>query len=214
MMAESEGATVEVEAVMESPEVKSDVTEQEPVTVVEDSSKPTVELRTEPISPKPSLTDEEKFGISTPRDRRSLSRDARLPPSMTSSSRVYQASTSKYRSVDDRGRSSYTPSRRSDLDVGYDPDYTSRLLAAAGGRSVSFSPFRGSSVTRTDNVADNIRFHPIIDRNNPEAPVSRKLSNRSRHVMLQGYDMGFTSPALKALYDVRVFMCCPFFNVL
>ena len=206
-------AEVEVMSLEGEGERKEDsCVEEPPVRVEEDSSKPTVELKSEPLPPKPSLTDEEKYNtIPTPRDamsreRRSLSRDARLPPSMTSSSRVYQsASSSKYRGYDDRGRSPYSTTRRSDVDPGYDPDYTSRLLAAAaGGRGVSYSPFSRSSVSRTDNVADNIRFHPIIDRNNPEAPVNRKISNRSRHVMLQGYDMGFTSPALKSLYDVRV----------
>ena len=122
---------------------------------------------------------------------------SRVPPP-TPTSKYSRDSSASYRTYDSRTQSAYTSYGGAAAD--YDPDYTSRLLAAASGSATTgYSP---STVLRSDNVADNIRFHPIIDQNKPEAPVNKKLSTRSRQVMLQGYEMGFTSPALKTLYDV------------
>ena len=115
----------------------------------------------------------------------------------------YQSDYASRRQYDSRTQSAYTSPYSASSVSGYDPDYTSRLLAAASGGSANYASSASSTVLRSDNVMDNVRFHPIIDKNRPEAPVNKKLSTRSRQVMMQGYEMGFTSPALKALYDVR-----------
>lgn len=51
----------------------------------------------------------------------------------------------------------------------------------------------------------NLLRHPTLLRNRPEPLVGPNVSTRSRQVMREGYDLGFSHPGLRALYDVG---CC------
>lgn len=74
-------------------------------------------------------------------------------------------------------------------DTGIDRDYTHRLYDIAG----------------VSSVRDNIMSHPLLMRNRPESSSSTPIhSSRSRYVMRMGYDLGFTSPSLRRLYDVCI----------
>ena len=76
--------------------------------------------------------------------------------------------------------------RYDDIDV--DKEFHTRLLDTA-------EAFKSS-------VRDNIYSHKLIADNPPEAYINPRLSRRSRYIMRETYEMGFTSPGLKALYDV------------
>ena len=55
------------------------------------------------------------------------------------------------------------------------------------------------------SVHQNIYSHPLIAQNRPDESVNtQKLSSRSRYVMRSGYDLGFTSPQLRRMYEVNV----------
>ena len=44
--------------------------------------------------------------------------------------------------------------------------------------------------------------HPSYLRNRPEPRMNPGMSAESRRVMLRGYDLGFSAPGLRAIYDV------------
>ena len=194
--------------------------EPEVITVREETATPSVKLETQhsekPLASETTTKHRERSRSSRDRSSRDrASRDRILTD--RPAPRDYFADDYKSRDHLKGYGGSYSgttpmtsyPDRASSSAFAYarDPDYASRMIAAASG--YGGSEFAGSSVgdgggvKRSDNVIDNIRFHPIIDQNKPDAPVNKKLSSRSRHVMRMTYDMGFSQPALKAMYDVR-----------
>ena len=189
------------------------------------------------IEPAPAQPGTGDHAVASPDMMRSPSPDASVPevpsperspspaavtPTMTSEPPIHNAPTSftpydskpsdgydYYNSLneDDKYFKSSSAQPRSygghdldDVDITVDRDYSSRLLGKAGGFSSS--------------VRQNIHGHPLLIRARPEVRPPPGLSSRSRHVMRQGFDIGFNTPALRALYDVLNYCLLTFLSLL
>jgi hypothetical protein len=163
-----------------------------------------------PTAPTPTLTEEPV--APTPVDIKIKTSPQNVPVSSTDAPRervkMRGASVDRFSTFDDLnmnipgyGTSSYSSNpyeqdyRYTSTSKNYDPfsvdtSYTSRLYDIAG---------------MSSSVRDNILSHPMLMRNRPEqSKPNPKHSSMSRYVMRQGYDMGFTSPSLRKLYDVCI----------
>ena len=83
-----------------------------------------------------------------------------------------------------------TSSQRVYDDMEADRDFTSRIHELASEPGV------------TGTVRDSIYNHPVLMKNRPEGGTSAVLSKASREVIRKGYDLGFSQPQLKQMYDV------------
>ncbi len=75
----------------------------------------------------------------------------------------------------------------------------------------SFDDFTSKSVHSVvlDYKATEAKLlnHPLIQKNRPDPMINPKIkSRRSREIMREGYDLGFSSQGLRTLYDVNMFL--------
>jgi len=79
-------------------------------------------------------------------------------------------------------------------DDDFDMDYTTRL----------FKKDALVSDGTTTYYTGHLLNHPTVLKNRPEPLKNKHISARSRKVMREGYDLGFTMPGLRQNYDVHI----------
>ena len=101
----------------------------------------------------------------------------------------------KHKYMEDDDDEMFSTPRKSYGDRSYDDysyeDYTSRLI------ETTLGDYRATEA--------KLMNHPLVQKNRPDPLINPKIrSRRSREIIREGYDLGFSSPGLRALYDVNI----------